>query len=314
MESETNASVGAPDGAPDGATNKRAGRLLVVVAAVMWSTSGLFVKSPAFQDWPLEIRGVLIAFWRAAFASLALLPMIRRPRWSWRLIPMVMLFAAMNVTFLTAMAYTEASAVVWLQNVAPLWVFLVAVFWFRERAVGYDWLMVAFGLLGVGLIIVSKLHETAPIGVMCGLLSSITFAGVVLALRQLRDHDAAWLIALNHIVTTIVLAPFVLYHNVWPHGEQWFYLAAFGVFQIGIPYVIFARAVRSVASHEASCIVLLEPILVPLWVFLAWRNDPNYVAPGWWTLVGGGLILSGLMIRYIGEWRRRFAPAEQRGS
>ena len=60
-----------------------------------------------------------------------------------------------------------------------------------------------------------------------------------------------------------------------------------------------------VFGHEASGIVLLEPILVPVWVFLAWRNTSDYVAPQWWTLVGGGLILTGLLLRYIGARRDR---------
>lgn len=60
------------------------GRVLILMAAVMWSTSGFFAKAPLFADWPLEIdgmpvRGPLLAFWRAAFASLVLLPFVRKP-------------------------------------------------------------------------------------------------------------------------------------------------------------------------------------------------------------------------------------------
>ncbi len=44
------------------------GRLLIVTAAVMWSTSGFFAKAPIFDDWPLETRGILLAFWRTFFA------------------------------------------------------------------------------------------------------------------------------------------------------------------------------------------------------------------------------------------------------
>ena len=50
------------------------GRLLIVAAAVMWSTSALFAKSPIFQDWPQELRGPLLAFWRALFGGLVLVP------------------------------------------------------------------------------------------------------------------------------------------------------------------------------------------------------------------------------------------------
>jgi len=43
----------------------------------------------------------------------------------------------------------------------------------------------------------------------------------------------------------------------------------------------------------ATGIGLLEPVFVPVWVFLAWGHKP-----AWWTLVGGGLILIGLVVRY----------------
>src|SRR6476646_11504706 len=77
----------------------RQSRLLVLVAAVMWSTSGFFVKSPYLAGW----SGERLAFWRAAFACLALWPMVRRPVWSWKLIPMTLLFVGMNYSYLTTM-------------------------------------------------------------------------------------------------------------------------------------------------------------------------------------------------------------------
>ena len=69
---------------------------------------------------------------------------------------------------------------------------------------------------------------------------------------------------------------------------------------MGIPYVLFSRGLRFVAGHEASCIALLEPIVLPLWVYLAWGSITGYEPPAIWTLIGGGLILTGLLIRYVG--------------
>ena len=62
---------------------------------------------------------------------------------------------------------------------------------------------------------------------------------------------------------------------------------------MGLPYVFFARGLKSVTSQEATGIGLLEPLLLPVWVYLAWSETP---AP--WTLVGGGLILASLVLRY----------------
>jgi drug/metabolite transporter, DME family len=122
---------------------------------------------------------------------------------------------------------------------------------------------------------------------------------VVLMLRLLRSYEAAWLIALNHIGTALLLGPYVAWHGVWPVGQQWLLLAAFGILQMGIPYVLFARGLQHITGHEAAGIGLLEPVLVPVWVYVAWHAAENYTAPRWWTMVGGGLILAGLLLRYV---------------
>ena len=75
------------------------GRALVVLAAVLWSTSGVFAKSPPLQGWD----GLTLAFWRAVFAVAVLTPLIRRPKFTWAMGPMVLSFVVMNATFLTAM-------------------------------------------------------------------------------------------------------------------------------------------------------------------------------------------------------------------
>jgi drug/metabolite transporter (DMT)-like permease len=275
------------------------GQLYVLVAALMWSSGGFFAKAPAFDAWDVNTRGILLAFWRALFAGLILLPFIRQRRWSWMLIPMVTSFTLMNVTFLSSMSLSEASVAIWLQNTAPVWVFLGGVIWLRERVQLRDGLMLAFCLTGVGVILAFELRGERPLGVWFGLASGVCYAGVVLALRGLKDYDAFWLVSLNQFATALVLAPVVLSAEVQPTGTQILMLAAFGVFQMGIPYVLFSRGLRSLPGHEASCITLLEPVLLPLWVFLAWGQAVNYQAPSKWTLWGAALILVGLLVRYL---------------
>ena len=164
--------------------------------------------------------------------------------------------------------------------------------------------MLAAVLLGVGLIVFFEVRQQSSMsdsglqGVMLGLVSGFFYAMVVLSVRALRDLDSAWLISLNLLVTAVVLLPYVLYLGVLPSFGQASWLVAFGAFQLGLPYVLFARGVRHMPSHQASFIVLLEPLLVPFWVWLAWRNDASYERPSWWTLVGGSMILVGLISRF----------------
>jgi drug/metabolite transporter (DMT)-like permease len=63
---------------------------------------------------------------------------------------------------------------------------------------------------------------------------------------------------------------------------------------MAVPYVLFAHSLKRIAGHEATGIGLVEPLLVPQWTYLAWGDRP-----AWWTIVGGGFILAGLVVRYI---------------
>jgi DME family drug/metabolite transporter len=287
-------------------------RLLILAAAVLWSFSGFFAKAPYFSDWP----GPAMAFWRAAFACVVLVPLVRKPTWTWKLVPMAACFAVMNYTYLTAMMKGSAANAIWLQCTAPTWVLLVGVLVFGERANWRDGLLLAFAAAGVAVILWFESQGESVAAVLWGLASGVFYAGVVLSLRQLRAIESAWLATVNHSVTALALAPFGLAGfwassalAPWPSGVQWALLAGFGIFQMGLPYVLFARGLKSVPGHEAAGLGLVEPVLVPVWVYLAWGDKP-----AWWTLVGGGLILVGLLLRYAGWPRLRVSVATKSDS
>src|SRR5262245_42045805 len=85
-------------------------RLLIVLAALMWSTSGAFTKAltkPTILELHSpEIAPLQIAFFRALFAALVLLPALRSRDLSFRpmMLPMVACFAVMNASFVYALA------------------------------------------------------------------------------------------------------------------------------------------------------------------------------------------------------------------
>ena len=277
------------------------GRWLVVAAGLLWSTSGFFAQVPVFDIWPVSdggwpTRGILLAFWRAVIATVVLLPFVRRPSFHWGMVPMAICFVIMNIVYLAAMTRTSAANAAWLQYTAPLWVYFVGVVVLKEKTQRRDGVMIALVAIGLAIILAFEARGESLVGIAYGLTAGITFAGVMLSLRILRDEDPAWLVAWNHLVTAVVLLPFVVMVGIWPNGAQLPYLIAFGSLQMGIPYLLFARGVRRISGHEAAAIALLEPLLVPLWVYWAWGNTTS-----WATLVGGALILAGLLVRYLGS-------------
>ncbi len=277
--------------------SRLAGRLYVLGAALMWSSCGLFARAPVFDDWPATQRGLMLAFWRAAFAALVLLPTVRRPRFRPLLVPLGVCFTLMNVTYLSAIILTTPANAIWLQAASPWWVFLFSVVIFREPVVRRDLIPLAFGMAGVGVILACEIasHPGQNLaGIACGVASGITYGGVVFFMGKLNAENASWLVALNHAIAAAAMFPLVVYFGLWPSPFQLLVLAAFGTLQMAVPYLLLIRGLRSIRAQEAVSIGLIEPVLMPLWTFLIWG-----IAADWWTVVGGGLILTGLLYRYV---------------
>ncbi len=275
------------------ASGKLSGRLCALAAAVMWSASGFFVKSPVFLDWPPETRGVLLAFWRAAFAIILLLPLVRAPRWRPGLVPLMVSFAAMSGTFLTSMTLTTAANAIWLQMTAPFWVLVFGLL-LGERVLRRDLIPLTAALAGVGLIVCYEAGGKHILGVVMGLLAGVAYGWVVLLLRRMNNENQAWLVAICHLGAVLLLAPWAVVSGVVPSSFQFLVLACFGMLQMAVPYLLMARALQRISSHEAVAIGLLEPVLQPVWVYLAWGEQP-----AWWTMVGAACILCGLAARYL---------------
>ena len=167
-------------------------RLLIVVAALLWSTSGFFAKAAWFDDWPKETRGVALTFWRSVFAALAVLPFIRRPKLRLAMIPMSLSFTAMTYSFLVATVGGSETTTIWLQYVGPAWVALAGLIGLSDRPGRSDAVMVGLSLLGIAVIVALEMvHASAggasvtggPVGL--ALSSGLMYAGVVLSIRHL---------------------------------------------------------------------------------------------------------------------------------
>ena len=68
---------------------------------------------------------------------------------------------------------------------------------------------------------------------------------------------------------------------------DWAVLAFLGVFQIAIAYIFLVGGVRRVGAFEVSLLLLLEPVLSPLWAWLIHGEQPSTMAS-----LGGAVIVA----------------------
>jgi drug/metabolite transporter (DMT)-like permease len=294
-------------------------RACLVLAAVLWSLGSAFMR--ALRE-PLGLgldrpglTPLQIAFFRGLFGGLVMLAMVRRAGVTFRpaMAGMVVAFAVMSGLYLSALGLGPAANAIFLQNTAPLWVFLFAVLLLGEKGDRRGWETVLIGAAGAVVIVAGNWprdlppaeQQTQVVILFMGVGSGIVYAVVVLFLRLLRAHSSAWLVALNLLGSAAALGLFVLLKDgpgafaEWvsaPSARQLAVLAAFGAFQMALPYWLFTRGLRTVSPHEAAIITLIEPLLNPVWAYFV---TPEKDTPNVWMFTGGGLILLALVWKYV---------------
>jgi DME family drug/metabolite transporter len=292
------------------------GRLYIVLAALLWSTSGAFTKiltQPTFVgaypppvdawQWDGKDYPVQLACYRALFAGLVLLATVRRADITFRPLMLVMAacFALMNITFISALALGTAANAILLQYSAPLWMYLAAVFLLGEAADRRSTITLVFGMLGIAVIVAGGWQEGELIVIAIALGSGMMYAGVMICLRALRQHSPRWLTAWNLLLSGLVLVPLIVTLRP-PTPQQFVVLFLFGALQMGVAYWLVARGLQSVSPQEAGTLTLLEPLLNPVWAYLVAAEVPHPM-----TFVGGAIILGALAWRY---WPRGVTQRE----
>jgi drug/metabolite transporter (DMT)-like permease len=258
-----------------------------VLAAILWSLAGVFIKF-------LSLAPLSLVFYRSLFASLFFACFVRKggtERRSVLLIAMISYTAAIS-SFVSANRLTTAANAIILQYTAPFFVFVLVVFLLREKIAARDWLALSLGMTGIGAIFAGSAGQPDAIGVSLALLSGLLFSIYMLSVRFLTQVNPGTLTFLNNVACCAFLLPFVFDQLSVARAEVAL-LAVMGIVQLGIPYWLFSKALEKVSIHEASLIVLIEPVLNPIWVAVAVGEVPAPV-----TLIGGGLIVSGLALRY----------------
>lgn len=263
------------------------GRALVVLAGMLWSLAGVFIKL-------LALHPLTIVFYRSLFAALFFSLFIRRQPWtlSLPLFASMASYTAAISAFVWANKLTTAANAIILQYTAPIFVFVFVGLLFREPIRKLDLTTLLFGMMGLAIIFSGSRGGADAGGVMVALLSGFFFSLYMVNLRFLRRLSPAFLTFMNNLACSLILLAVVgSLHLSWKEAVA---LLVMGVVQLGIPYFLFSKGLETIPVQEASLIVLIEPVLNPVWVVLTVGEMPSPA-----TFVGGGIILFGLGFRYV---------------
>ncbi len=266
-------------------TPHAAGIVLVLAAALLWSTSGIFIKV-------LTVHSFALTGLRSGLAFVSLLPFLPRERIRLErpLITLVLAFSATQLTFVIATRWTTAANAIALQSTAPAWVFLFT--WLATRRLHLP-LAVPIVLIlgGIAAMMSEPAHGTTLQGNVLGAVSGVSFALTQMSFQRVRVPvvTAVALANLGSAVTCVLLQPRAFALGAIPAWE-WTVLVYLGAVQTALAFLCFTTGVRRITVGQASILTLAEPVLNPVWVFLAIGEIPSA-----YGFTGAGLILSGIL-------------------
>lgn len=274
-------------------TDHRRALFLLALCGVLWSTGGVLIK---LVDWH---PGAIWAT-RSAFAALALFA-VRRPtlrniqRAEWGA---AIALAATTGLFVLANKLTTAANAILIQYSAPVWVALLGQWFLGERASRRDWLTIFLVLGGITLFFFEHLTIDHVAGNLVALGAGVAFAFSSLTMRRVATLDGGALdplrpIVLGNLLGAVLGAPFC-FLSPPPDLAGWGALAALGVFQQGGAYLAYVAAVRHATAMEVILIPVIEPILSPLWVAIAFDEWPGAAA-----LAGGAIVVGAVTLRAV---------------
>jgi len=273
----------------------------LVIAVLLWSTSGLMVKLTS-------LNALALTGGRSAISALVLLAYLRRPHFTWSVAQVggAIAYVGTQVFFVAAAQKTSAANAILLQYTAPIYVAIFGIWFLGERPQRIDW--ITMGAIGAGMLLFFSegLTRAGFVGNLLAILSGVCLAWMVLFTRKQADGSPLETILLGNILAGVMGLPFLV--TASPAPLDWAILLFLGVFQLGISMILYAKAIRYLKALEVVLVSSLEPLFNPIWVFLAIGEQPSPQA-----LLGGVIVLGSITARgLVTTWGGRRPRSQSR--
>lgn len=241
---------------------------LVLVAALLWATLGLFSRE-LLDD---GVSAVVVGFWRAVVGG-GLFAAHATVRRRWRRpargdVPLLVGFALVGVTVffvaLPAAVDTGGVSLAWiLLYTAPAFVVVLAPLVLGERVTRTLVVLAAATVAGVVLVATgggTGVHVSAA-SIAWGLVSGASYASYYLVGKRLLERlDPVLLGALVLPIGALGLLPALLTGDGPRTARQWLLVLGLGVVATYLPYLAYYAGVRRVAASRAVVVATVEPV------------------------------------------------------
>lgn len=268
--------------------------LLLVSTAVLWSMGGMLIKLVNLN--PMAIAGM-----RSAIAALFIMALYKRPNFKFTKFNLLgsFAYAATVIMFVSANKFTTAANAILLQYTAPVYVALFGSWFLGEKINRLDWIAIFLTLAGMSLFFLDELSAGNMFGNILAILSGVAFAWLILLSRKQKDQKPIDSIIYGNIMTAVIGLPF-MFEKV-PDTNSIMGLLLLGTLQLGLSYILYSIAIKDATAIEGILILIIEPLLNPVWVLFAIGETPGY-----WAIIGGIIVISSVTMRStVKYWRKK---------
>ena len=135
------------------------------------------------------------------------------------------------------------------------------------------------------------------LGNSLAILSGVAFGLMSVFLKMEKENDPIQGVFWGNLLAFCIALPFMgkLEWTLFNSLSVLF----LGIFQLGISYILYSKAIVHVSALEGVLIPILEPVLSPIWVMLVQGEVPSM-----YTLLGGSIVILGVVSRSI-EWKKK---------
>ena len=289
----------------------------IILAGVLWGTSGLFVHYLAPYGFTslhmTAVRATVSFVFMAAFVLI-------RTRALFKAKPAALpLYAGIGVSvfftaalYFSAMQLTSVSTAVVLMYSSPIYVMLFSVLFLKERLTPMK--VVSISCMLVGCVFVSGIIgglKFDPLGILLGVLSGLAYAAynILTKIAMERRHEPltvnVYSFACMAVVALCVCQPSgIITHSAKAPAITIPLLIGLGVVTFILPYFLFTQAMKELPAGIASTLSIVEPMAATVFSILILHEQPTVYA-----IVGIVLIL--LAVFLIGITERNQEKKEQ---
>ena len=277
----------------------------VLIAVLLWSTGGLFIKLTTLDAYQ-------VTFFRSLFAAITVLILTRKNGLKINAFGIFtsIIYALLLFLFVWATKKTTAANAIFLQYTAPIYILVLAPFIIGEKFHWRDMVTVVVVMAGMSLFFVGQLRLEDYQGNTAALFSGVFLGLYIMLLRhpKAEGFNPAIAVIYGNFLLALLTAPSGIAALPSMTAMDWTAVTFLGVIQIGISYILFIKGVRGgTRPLDASLIGFIEPLLNPVWVFIFVGERPSQ-----WALLGGGIIIAAIAIHTSGSMQAETASKPSR--